>query len=312
MSGFVKVYGSLLAGSSLLTECWQARLVFLEMLAFADINGRVECASVKALARVLNLSEADTAAGLAVLEAPDPASRTEVHEGRRVLRQDRGFVIVNHSKYRDFRSKTQEDSRARSVRYRQTSRDESRASRAVTQRHAPSREVSASLSASVSSSSLLSDSDARARVVMQPSEDPFTAARAQVRRAFAMRFEASEGQLWTRATDPSVDTLTSWWLSLPGDREANLAKTLDAFFADAWCRSRHFDVSHLARHPGKYFEPREAPSAGRQSGGFPEDLAALRRMGEEAVCNGESDERIKAILARIREAEAKEGGRRGR
>lgn len=93
--------------------------------------------------------------------------------------------------------------------------------------------------------------------------DSFEQTRSTVRREFASRFERAEGSLWTQATDPAVDTLTTWLTSVPGDTAANLAKTLDAFFADAWTASRHFPVQHLARYPQKYFEPRHEPhSAG--------------------------------------------------
>lgn len=86
-------------------------------------------------------------------------------------------------------------------------------------------------------------------------------AEGMVRREFARRFEAAEGSMWTRHGDPGVATLAAWLCSVPGDAPTNLSRLLDAYFADPWARSQHFDVRHLARYPQKYFEPRKAPAS---------------------------------------------------
>jgi hypothetical protein len=105
--GFVKLYGDRLLTSTLWLECWQARLVFVGMLAAADADGVVDMPSVRVLARQLNLSVEDTEVGLGVLEAPDSDSRTPDLEGRRVVREGNVWRIVNHRKYREVRTKAQ-------------------------------------------------------------------------------------------------------------------------------------------------------------------------------------------------------------
>lgn len=112
-NGFVKIYGSKLISSSLWDEAPEARLVFLGMLALADQNGIVDTPNERALARMLNLPEEWIAKALAVLMAPDEGSRTDVEEGRRVVRCGTVYRCVNYERYREFRSAKQEADRVR-------------------------------------------------------------------------------------------------------------------------------------------------------------------------------------------------------
>lgn len=111
-------------------------------------------------------------------------------------------------------------------------------------------------------------------------ERALQAAETLVRVEFARRFEAAEGSLWTRSGDPAVATLAQWACSVHGGPEAAVKRLLDSFFADDWCRSQHFDVRHLARHPQRYFEPRKAPA---QEAAVDRDaeLAKLRARRDE-------------------------------
>lgn len=188
MRGFVKIYGDRLLDSTLWLECWQARLVFLGMLAAADSQGVVDIPSVEVLAHRLNLSVPDTRAGLDVLEAPDKNSRSEAEEGRRVVREGDHWRLVNYSKYREFRTSKQEQTRRRVARHRQSEKADTGVTQAlhqqpVTEGNArnppvtPVTQVSASdlsLSDLISSPSQLSDlSDAgvRAREGAEPMPD---------------------------------------------------------------------------------------------------------------------------------------------
>ena len=127
--GFVKIYGDRLIRSSLWDEIWQARLVFLGMLALAGPDGLVAVGTIKGLARLLNLPVPDVESGLAVLAAPDPDSGSPDHSGIRVMRVDeddvRGWRIVNYTKYREMRTPRQvkraEAERARYHRSREES-----------------------------------------------------------------------------------------------------------------------------------------------------------------------------------------------
>ena len=115
---FVKIYGSKLISSSLWDEAPEVRLVFLSLLAVADYNGYIDIPNERALARVLNLSQEYLDGALAVLMAPDGGSRSDEHEGRRVLRDGSGWRCVNYEKYREFRSASQEATRIRVQRHR--------------------------------------------------------------------------------------------------------------------------------------------------------------------------------------------------
>ena len=107
------------------------------------------------------------------------------------------------------------------------------------------------------------------------SENALAAAESLIRREFARRFEAAEGSLWTRSGDPAVATLARWACSVACGPQAAVQRLLDGFFADEWCRSRHFDVRHLANYAQKYFEPRSAPSNTNARVYSPYMLAAL-------------------------------------
>lgn len=110
---FVKVYGNILLSSTLWDESIEARMVFFGMLVLADFDGMIQMPLVSTLARTLNLPIGYLKRGLAVLEAPDPHSRSPEEEGRRVLRTQAGWEVTNHSKYRDMRTYAQVEGAAK-------------------------------------------------------------------------------------------------------------------------------------------------------------------------------------------------------
>ncbi len=129
---FVKVYGTIL-DSSIWLEPAPTRLLWITMLAMADENGIVR-ASVGGLAHRARISRDDCEAGLATLMAPDPDSRSEEFEGRRVDLYDGGWMVLNHRRYRDMRTEAQQDAAKRAADYRERrksrdGRDASRSSR---------------------------------------------------------------------------------------------------------------------------------------------------------------------------------------
>lgn len=101
--GYAKLFSSI-TESSLWSEPKEVRLLFVSMLARADANGFVE-ASVPGLARVANLTLAETESSLAVLEGPDPHSKdlaeNPEHEGRRITKVPGGWVLLNYESYRN-------------------------------------------------------------------------------------------------------------------------------------------------------------------------------------------------------------------
>lgn len=97
--GFTKLFSSILT-SSIWSEDNNTRILWITILACTDKDGFCQ-ASVPGLAAVARLSVLDTAAALAKLEAPDPYSRTQDYDGRRIQKTDGGWIVLNHGKYRD-------------------------------------------------------------------------------------------------------------------------------------------------------------------------------------------------------------------
>lgn len=113
-NGFVKIYGDRLLNSTLWEEAPEVRLVFISMLAIADRAGFVDCpAGVPTLARRINLPTDYIERALAILEAPDPRSRSKSEEGRRLLRKDGGWLVVTYMDHREYRTHKQEADRKR-------------------------------------------------------------------------------------------------------------------------------------------------------------------------------------------------------
>lgn len=105
MPNFVKLYGSIL-DSTIWLEPLPTKVVWITMLAMADAEGCV-VSSIPGLAKRAGVSRQDCEAALETLAAPDPDSKTQEFEGRRIQRIDGGWLIINHRKYRDLRTDTQ-------------------------------------------------------------------------------------------------------------------------------------------------------------------------------------------------------------
>jgi hypothetical protein len=99
---YAKLFSSI-TESSLWSEPKEVRLLFVTMLAKADQAGFVE-ASVPGLARVANLTIAETEAALEVLLAPDHYSKNPDNDGRRIMTVPGGFMLLNYEDYRARRS----------------------------------------------------------------------------------------------------------------------------------------------------------------------------------------------------------------
>ena len=127
MSGFVKIYGSIL-DSSVWCESAATRVVWITMLAAAERHGIVN-SSVPGLANRANVSSAQCVKALAVLMAPDKWSKSPEYEGRRIeeLEGGGGWRILNYEKYRELRTDEQiaEAERKRIQRQRASLKDAS-------------------------------------------------------------------------------------------------------------------------------------------------------------------------------------------
>ena len=96
---YTKLWSSLL-DSSVWGEPDHVRLVWITMLAMKDEHGYVG-ASVDGIARRANVSIEQAEDALQRLQAPDPRSRSDAHDGRRIEAVHRGWDILNHSYFRD-------------------------------------------------------------------------------------------------------------------------------------------------------------------------------------------------------------------
>jgi len=87
--------------SSIWDEDVIVRVVWITMLAVKDRDGFVS-GSVSSMRRLANIeSEKECARAIRVLESPDMRSPGQPNDGRRINRVDKGWVVLNHGKYRD-------------------------------------------------------------------------------------------------------------------------------------------------------------------------------------------------------------------
>ena len=98
---FTKLFSSI-TESTIWQEPAETRIVWITMLAMADRNGHVH-SSIPGLASRAKVPLEATEAALNRFMAPDKYSRTKDHEGRRIKEIDRGWLLLNHAKYREMR-----------------------------------------------------------------------------------------------------------------------------------------------------------------------------------------------------------------
>lgn len=95
---FTSIYDGTLYGH------WQALVTFQQMIVLCDLDGVVDM-TPHALAARTSIPLKVIEAGIGFLEQPDPYSRSEGCDGRRIERLDEhrpwGWRIVNHGHYRD-------------------------------------------------------------------------------------------------------------------------------------------------------------------------------------------------------------------
>ncbi len=124
-----RIFRSIYEGT--LAENWQALITFQQMLVLCTPDGVVDL-TPRCIARTTGIPIEHIEAGLEVLEAPDPESRSPNDEGRRIVRLDAhrnwGWRIVNFPAYRAIRNveDKREADRARIAGKRAAARDEAR------------------------------------------------------------------------------------------------------------------------------------------------------------------------------------------
>ena len=94
------VLDSTIVDSSLWCEPLHVRVVFISFVAKKNANGFVQVER-PGMIRACNVTDEQFDDAIARLEGPDPASRTKANEGRRLLKVDGGWVVLNHQLYKD-------------------------------------------------------------------------------------------------------------------------------------------------------------------------------------------------------------------
>ncbi len=99
---FTKVYRSMLTSSIWTTprpHLHMVRCVWMTLMMLADKRGFVH-SSVPGLAAAALVSIEEAEQALEVFREPDPYSRTQEHEGRKLLDVDGGWFLLNYEKHR--------------------------------------------------------------------------------------------------------------------------------------------------------------------------------------------------------------------
>lgn len=117
---FVVIDAEILS-SSVWSEAAHVRLVWLTLLILCDTDGYVG-AAVPGIARAAGVTLEEAQAALAVLQQPDPHSRTKADEGRRLREVERGWRVLNFRAHLDRLSKERAKSRERVRRHREKKR----------------------------------------------------------------------------------------------------------------------------------------------------------------------------------------------
>lgn len=92
-----KLFGGLVY-STVWRESHHVRIVWITMLALAERDGVVN-ASVVGLADAARVTLEECEEALEILRQPDPLSRTQSHEGRRLCDLECGWRLLNYERH---------------------------------------------------------------------------------------------------------------------------------------------------------------------------------------------------------------------
>lgn len=99
---YTKLFSSI-TESTVWGESYATRIVWVTMLAMADASGKVYGA-IPGLARRANVTLPEVESALNSFLSPDPYSRTQDDDGRRIEVIDGGWRLINHGKYGSIRN----------------------------------------------------------------------------------------------------------------------------------------------------------------------------------------------------------------
>jgi hypothetical protein len=109
VAGYSKLFSSIVTSSVWCQDNSTLR-VWIAMLAMKDTNGEVE-GSIPGFASLARVAPDEMRRAIEILSSPDPDSRTQDHEGRRIEIISGGWRVINHELYRN-KGQSQAGSRA--------------------------------------------------------------------------------------------------------------------------------------------------------------------------------------------------------
>lgn len=99
MAGYSKLFSGIVT-SSIWCEDDKTFKTFIAMLAMCDARGHVD-GSIPGFARLVGCSIAEMEHAIERLSSPDPYSRTPDNDGRRIVAEPGGWLILNYASYRE-------------------------------------------------------------------------------------------------------------------------------------------------------------------------------------------------------------------
>jgi hypothetical protein len=99
MPGFNKIVPEIIQ-SSIWNESSDIRIVWIAMLATKDQDGYVR-GDARTIARMANVSVEAAEEAIRKFQEPDPNSHTPTNDGRRIVKADGGYMVINSDLYRE-------------------------------------------------------------------------------------------------------------------------------------------------------------------------------------------------------------------
>lgn len=109
---YVKLWSSILDSSLWTSQDIETKVVWITLLAMADADGYVH-AAIPGIAHRAGVSLESCERAMKIFLEPDPLSRSQKYEGRRIARHDRDWVILNYAEFRARADKEAEKERKR-------------------------------------------------------------------------------------------------------------------------------------------------------------------------------------------------------
>lgn len=285
MAGYTKLFSSIL-DSTIWQQPPHVKIVWITMLAMKDQDGIVE-ASVPGLAIRAGVDRSQCEQALAILMAPDPDSRSEEREGRRIEKVPGGWRLINHFYYQQKLDTVErlEKGAERQRRYRErqasrvTSSDGSDAGRSlsteVTDQMQMQRQMQAEDQKKISET--LSATALESALTRNNPKPAPKSPHAELASELCRTFKRLTGRAWTSEDDllealdgrgaltrsPMPEQVRAMAAHLSEQPEPIQAarRAMEGWAADPWVKANRFPMAHLVKDPLKYLSKPIATSA---------------------------------------------------